>query len=418
MPDIEGVPYEAIGGKIDQVTAQALAARHREAAAAGVAAAGEAVAPVRSQVSALSSRVDSQDAKTLTDAKAYTDQKYIGLATTAAMQAGDQKSLTDAKAYTDEQVGQVGPGGGVYLDKEGNEKRFIYVVSDTDPGETRTIDGETVEVWWVQTTPPDPMQSTPIGVTQNVANRSYTVPSDPVATYTVDGVLKAAGTYSVSTAAQTLQWSAAAKAGYGFKSGAVTSGTLTYPAKTFVSGDVLVSDSFERADGNLAGTTSDSYAGGIPTIWSDAGGVTVITGGKITKHADSAYAWPKLDLPAPATSVAVEFIADFGHSENYALATLRTQDGKTIQFLASRETHFRTTSGSPVKVANTLAATSGDTIRMTVDTVANAASVRNMTTGATAAANAAPEFSSPITEFRADFRNTANMLREIKVFIP
>ena len=36
MPDIEGVPYEAIGGKIDQVTAQALAARLREAVSAGV----------------------------------------------------------------------------------------------------------------------------------------------------------------------------------------------------------------------------------------------------------------------------------------------------------------------------------------------------------------------------------------------
>lgn len=160
--------------------------------------------------------------------------------------------------------------GGVYYDATGKAVKYVYVVSATDPGKTRVVDGETVEVWWVQTTPPDPMQSTPIGVTQNVANRSYTVPTDPVATYTVGGSLKSPGTYSIgTTAATTLTWTATAKSGYGFKSGAVTSGTLTYPAKTYASGDVLFSDDFnDRAEGSmLGGTMTNSYAGGEPLQW-------------------------------------------------------------------------------------------------------------------------------------------------------
>ena len=187
-------------------------------------------------------------------------------------QSPDVRLVTEARLPAlAEELGIGGSStGGVYYDATGKAVKYVYVVSATDPGKTRVVDGETVEVWWVQTTPPDPMQSTPIGVTQNVANRSYTVPVDPVATYTVGGSLKSPGTYSIGTsAATTLAWTATAKSGYGFKSGSVTSGTLTYPAKTYASGDVLFSDDFnDRAEGSmLGGTMTNSYAGGEPLQW-------------------------------------------------------------------------------------------------------------------------------------------------------
>lgn len=50
MPDIEGVPYEAAGTALDVATAQALAARNREAISAGVAAGAEAKALAQSAV--------------------------------------------------------------------------------------------------------------------------------------------------------------------------------------------------------------------------------------------------------------------------------------------------------------------------------------------------------------------------------
>ena len=198
-----------------------------------------------------------------------------------------------------------GSGGGVYYDKDGKAVRYVYVVSDTDPGKTRVVDGETVEVWWVQTTPPDPMQSTPIGVTQDLTARSYTVPSDPVATYTVDGVAKAAGTYSVSTAAQTIQWAAVAKPGYGFKAGVTASGSLVFPLKTYAVGDVLMSDSFNRADGPLVGSTSDSFAGGTPHIWTSSLGNGGIVGGAV--KASEQFFRPEFKYPTPQKNVRVEF---------------------------------------------------------------------------------------------------------------
>lgn len=205
-----------------------------------------------------------------------------------------------------------GSGGGVYYDATGKAVKYVYVVSATDPGKTRVVDGETVEVWWVQTTPPDPMQSTPIGVTQNVANRSYTVPSDPVATYTIDGVAKPAGTYSIgTTSAKTIQWAAVAKSGYGFKAGAVTSGSLSWDAKAYVSGDVVVSDSFSRADGNVVGSTADAYAGGEPIKWTGDQGQ--IIGGVLQPATgydgvSTAYnGWAVLGMPSPLTGIAVEF---------------------------------------------------------------------------------------------------------------
>ena len=199
-----------------------------------------------------------------------------------------------------------GSGGGVYYDATGKAVKYVYVVSATDPGKTRVVDGETVEVWWVQTTPPDPMQSKPIGVTQDLAARSFVVPDDPAASYTVDGVLRSPGTYPIATASEKIiTWTATAKAGYGFASTAVTSGTLTYPAKVYGPGDVVLSDSFAR-EGILAGSTVDAFEGGEPLVWTNvmnSGSVNRTQGGLVTgvrsTDAVAVYAWDELIFPKP-----------------------------------------------------------------------------------------------------------------------
>ena len=198
-----------------------------------------------------------------------------------------------------------GSGGGVYYDATGKAVKYVYVVSDTDPGKTRVVDGETVEVWWVQTTPPDPMQSTPIGVKQDLAARSYMVPVDPVATYTINGVAKVADAYTVTAAAQTIQWAAVAKPGYGFKAGATTSGSLVFPLKTYAVGDVLMSDSFNRADGPLVGTASDSFAGGAAWAWVSSLGNGGIVSGAV-KPSETFFR-PEFNYTAPQKNVRVEF---------------------------------------------------------------------------------------------------------------
>lgn len=70
MPDIEGVPYEATGGKLDQATAQALAARHREAASAGSTAGAAALADAKAYTDALARRVDTLDSALTTETQA------------------------------------------------------------------------------------------------------------------------------------------------------------------------------------------------------------------------------------------------------------------------------------------------------------------------------------------------------------
>lgn len=236
-----------------------------------------------------------------------------------------------------------GGGGGVYYDATGKAVKYVYVVSDKDPGKTRVVDGETVEVWWVQTTPPDPMQSTPIGVTQDLAARSYTVPSDPVATYTVDGVAKAAGTYSVSTAAQTIQWAAVAKPGYGFKAGVTASGSLVFPLKTYAVGDVLMSDSFNRADGALVGSTSDSFAGGTPYIWTSSLGNGGIVGGVAV--ASETFFRPEFKYPTPQKNVRVEFAWKI-HGATSSIGLLTSEANRVFSVQQSRTVYITTADGN------------------------------------------------------------------------
>ena len=120
-----------------------------------------------------------------------------------------------------------GSGGGVYYDKDGKAVRYVYVMSDTDPGKTRVVDGETVEVWWVQTAPPDPSKWVPAVPSFDMVKKSYTIPADDGATYTVHGVKTPAGTYFV-TPPETVNVNAVPKPGYAFASGAVTAWSKVY----------------------------------------------------------------------------------------------------------------------------------------------------------------------------------------------
>ncbi|WP_431794769.1 hypothetical protein [Micrococcus luteus] len=230
-----------------------------------------------------------------------------------------------------------GSGGGVYYDATGKAVKYVYVVSATDPGKTRVVDGETVEVWWVQTTPPDPMKSKPVGVTADVSKRAFIVPDDPVASYTVDGVLRSPGTYSIGTASEkTLNWTATAKAGYGFAADAVTSGALVYPAKTYGAGDVVLSDSFAR-EGVLAGSTVDAFEGGEPLTWTNVqnkGSVNRTQGGLVVgvRSTDevAVMAWDELIFPKPLDrfdfyivhKVANPSVADTGYGASFRNGTL------------------------------------------------------------------------------------------------
>lgn len=312
-------------------------------------------------------------ASALVDAKAYTDSKVSPLATVASVVAGDLQALADAKTYADSKVEDLGPGGGTYLDKAGNEKPYVFVVSDTDPGKTRTVNGKSVEVWWVQTTPPDPMQSTPLGVTQSVAGRSYTVPDDPVATYTVGGVLRSPGTYSIGTsAATTLTWTATAKSGYGFKAGAVTTGTLTWPVKTYASGDVLISDSFNRADGPLVGSTTDSFAGGEPSVWAPPGSswqnLWGISDKKATKTGTSGAnaARAVLNLPSGISGVVLEMVVKDSTSTRVPQVEITTSDGSiTLMNNGGLGVNTNLTQGGAMTALLGLTINAGDVVRLT-----------------------------------------------------
>lgn len=196
-------------------------------------------------------------------------------------------------------------GGGFYVNADGEQVPYVMVASDEEPPTSMVIDGRTYEVWWVQTTPPDPNAWVPKLVTASLSGRSYTVPADAGATYTVGGVTRVAGNYAVTTAAQTLAWAAKARPGYTFAPGAVTSGSLVFPEKTFAPGDVLMSDSFNRADGPLVGSTSDSFEGGSNYTWVSSMGNGGIVGGAV-KPSETFFR-PTIGYAYPQQNVRVEF---------------------------------------------------------------------------------------------------------------
>lgn len=281
--------------------------------------------------------------------------------------------------------------GGFYLNKDGQRVEYVYVVSDTDPGQSKVIDGKTYEVWWVQVAPPDPNQWVPKPVTASIESRSYTVPVDAGATYTVDGVPKPAGTYALgTTAAKSLPWAAVAKSGYGFKAGAVTSGSLVYPAKTYASGDVLMSDSFNRADGSLAGTTSDSYAGGEPYQWTGKGIIKagILQPADTANSADSGNA--TYTLPAATIPFGIEF--DLPARPNMSQTgriTLSRADGTNLVIQVDHNGNAEVQSnvgGSNQKILLAVNLAPGNRYRLSTADGKTWES-RNVTTGAVAAVN-------------------------------
>ena len=332
----------------------------------------------------------------------------------------DGRLPSDAVAHVQEIAGG-GAAGGFYINEDGEQVPYVMVASVEEPEPTIVIGDRTYEVWWIQTAPPDPNAWVPKPVTASLSGRSYTVPVDAGATYRVGGQVRGAGTYPINSSGEmTLSWSAEPKPGYTFASGAVTSGELEWPARSYQPGDVVTSDSFERADGPLAGTTTDAYAGGEAITWSpDQAGATAILGGKITVASGQSMAAPRLVLPAEFSAIAVEFTCDLGTSENFSVMRLWGPGG-SLSFLASKETFYYPAGGGAAKAFNSLAMTDGDTVRMTIDRDAGTWSVQNVTTGVSAVPNtsAAVEFTADITEIRADFRTQANLLRDFKVFIP
>lgn len=325
-----------------------------------------------------------------------------------------------ALAQVQELVGDTSAGG-FYINEDGEQVPYVMVASVEEPEPTIVIGDRTYEVWWIQTAPPDPNAWVPKLVTANLSGRSYTVPADAGATYRVGGQVKGAGTYPINSAGKTtLSWSAQPKPGYTFASGAVTSGKLEWPARSYQPGDVVTSDSFERADGPLAGTTTDAYAGGEAITWSpDQGGATVILGGKITVASGQQMARPRLVLPAEFSAIAVEFTFDAGQSDLYGLMELWGPGG-SLRFNSVKETFFTSAAGGRVVAFKGLPSTNGDTVRMTINRDAGTWSVLNVTTGVSAVPNqgSAADFTAGITEIRSDFRTQVNMLRDFKVFIP
>ncbi|WP_144786416.1 hypothetical protein [Micrococcus luteus] len=330
-----------------------------------------------------------------------------------------------------------GSGGGVYYDATGKAVKYVYVVSATDPGKTRVVDGETVEVWWVQTTPPDPMQSTPIGVTQNVAGRSYTVPSDPVATYTVGGSLKAPGTYPIGTsAATTLTWTATAKSGYGFKPDAVTTGTLTWPVKTYASGDVLLSDDFnDRAEGAaLGGTMTNSYAGGEPVQWvtgiqnyysdgrSDAKPWLVKSGVARSEKTTLGRSTAQVTLPTAAPAMVIEYDAWPAADLEKPLDTvmLKMPDGEF--WITGGGSVSRPKVGGALTVHSVITIRVGDRVRLTYYGTDVPPKFENITTGVIAAyVNNDPTRNAirgAVTGIKLDLENTSCGIDNLKVYIP
>lgn len=130
--------------------------------------------------------------------------------------------------------------GGFYINESGQKVDYVMVASDTDPGKTKTIDGKTYEVWWIQTNPPDPSKWVPAIPSFDLKGESYTIPTDDGATYTVHGVATSAGTYYVIPP-ETVAVNAIPKPGYTFAEGASSSWTQKYELQP-IAYDVAVSN--------------------------------------------------------------------------------------------------------------------------------------------------------------------------------
>ena len=209
-----------------------------------------------------------------------------------------------------------GGAGGFYINEDGAQVPYVMVASAEEPEPTIVIDGRTYEVWWVQTKPNSPSAWTPAPVTASESGRSYVVPDDAGAVYTVGGMIRAAGTYAVPGMDETsVSWSATPRSGYTFAPGAVTSGTIEFPARTYQPGDVVFSDSFAR-EGALAGSQTDSFEGGDPLTWVNAitlGAVNRTSAGVLrgVRSGDdvATIAWDELVMPVPFANADIFLVA-------------------------------------------------------------------------------------------------------------
>lgn len=227
----------------------------------------------------------------------------------------DGRLPSEAVVHVQELVGDTSAGG-FYIDEDGVQVPYVMVASVEEPEPTIVIDGRTYEVWWVQLDPPDPAAWLPKPVTQAEGSRAFVVPADAGAVYTVDGQIRAAGTYAVpGMDATSVSWSAAPRSGYTFAPGAVTSGTLDFPARTYQPGDVVFSDSFAR-EGALAGSSTDSFEGGDPLEWVNAttkGSVNRTSAGVLrgVRSGDdvAVYAGDDLAMPVPFANADIFLVA-------------------------------------------------------------------------------------------------------------
>ncbi|MFC0673560.1 hypothetical protein [Brachybacterium hainanense] len=100
--------------------------------------------------------------------------------------------------------------------------------------------------------PPDPGAWHATAPTFDTTARTYTIPTDTGATYTVGGTARAAGTYTVGNAATTVSVAAVAKPGYTLAG--VTSWSRTYSDASLV-GTVIMTDTVTSA----AAETGQTY---------------------------------------------------------------------------------------------------------------------------------------------------------------
>lgn len=206
--------------------------------------------------------------------------------------------------------------GGFYIDEDGVQVPYVMVASVEEPEPTIVIGDRTYEVWWIQTSPSGPDAWLPKPVTQAEGSRAFVVPADAGAVYTVDGLVRAAGTYAVpGMDATSVSWSAAPRSGYTFAPGAVASGTFEFPARTYQPGDVVFSDSFAR-EGALAGSSTDSFEGGDPLTWVNAatsGSVNRTSAGVLqgvrSSDAVAVYGWDDLVMPVPFANADIFIVA-------------------------------------------------------------------------------------------------------------
>lgn len=180
---------------------------------------------------------------------------------------------------------------------------------------------------WNNTTPPV-ISETPAVPSANLAAATYTIPADAGATYAVGGVLTAAGTYT-ATRPSDVTITATAKTGYALTG--TVSWVFSFAAAYFAPGAVMLSDSFNRANGLIDTMVTDSYLGGTGVAWVGAQ-TAAIVGNRLTQSGTNALSSTAiLTLPATQQNLKIEFdIPSTTTGANWQPLYLQTAGGTTI----------------------------------------------------------------------------------------